>query len=139
MLSNWQSIPALVKLREEIQEYIEEITEPGGAHDYVTMNRLIAGYMCACPDAKQHHINQINQAFTSIMNGKGKHVSSIIISKDIPPNEEFCMGCGEYTFCGYVDAYQFVKLKSGEKCGYNYECTCARYNAFRPFHVPSYM
>jgi len=135
MLSNWKSIPAIVKLREEIQEYIEEITEPGSEHDYVTMNRLITGYMCACPEAKQHHYNQINQAFTSIMSGKGKYVSSVIIPNDIPPDEQ-CMGCGEYTCCGYVDAYQFVKLKSGLKCGYNYECTCERNNAFRPFYVP---
>lgn len=135
MLSNWQSIPSLVKLREEIQEYIDEITEPGGENDYVTMNRLITGYMCACPEAKQHHCNQINQAFTSIMNKKGKYVTRVIISHDIPPNEDFCMGCGEYIYCGYVDAYQFVKLKSGEKCGYNYECTCNGGNAFIPFYM----
>ena len=139
MLSNWQSIPSLVKLREDIQEYIDEIIEPGGENDYVTMNHLIGGYMCACPNAKQHHYNQIDQAFTSIMSKKGKHVSSVILSNDIPPNEDFCMGCGENTVCGYVDAYQFVKLKSGEKCGYNYECSCARDNAFRPFHVKMYM
>jgi hypothetical protein len=125
-------------LRDDIQEYIEEIIEPGNEHDYVTMNHLIGGYMFACPDAKQHHYNQINQAFTSIMSGKGKHVSSVIIPNDIPPDEQ-CMGCGEYTEYGYVDAYQFVKLKSGKKCGYNYECTCVRGNAFSPFHVPMYI
>ena len=130
---------SLVKLREDIQEYIDEIIEPGGENDYVTLNHLIAGYMCACPDAKQHHYNQIDQAFTSIMSKKGKHVSNVIVSNDIPQNEDFCMGCGEYTKCGYVDAYQFVKLKSGKKCGYNYECTCVRDNAYSPFYVPRYM
>ena len=122
----WKSIPALVQLRKDIQRYIDDTVQVGGEQDYVTLAHLMTEYSCLHPETRRHHPDQLLQAFKDVMKDRGKWVDDVVVSDEPLPDGEFCMGCGELSKRGYCDAYQFVKLKTGKVCGYNYSSKCCK-------------
>lgn len=119
----WKSVPVLVVLREDIQKYIDSAVEVGGERDYVTVDHLFRAYTQSHPESRRHHPDQVLDAIRDAMRNRGKHVASVLVSSP-PPDDEICMGCGESPECGYIDAYQYVKLSSRKPCPYNRECGC---------------
>jgi hypothetical protein len=113
-------IPALLQLDKDMQTYLDNLLEVGTENDYVTLEYLVKIY-----PKENHHIDQITNRIRSYLQSHGKHIYRIVLSEE-NPEEEFCMACGEGTKLGYVDAYQFLKFKSGTKCPYNYSDNCCR-------------
>ena len=77
---------------------------------------------------KNHHPNQIitvidqSPAWTKL--GTIRPKSDIIVNSS--NEEEMCFSCGEYLKSGYSWSATFigVRLKSGDKCEYNYRHDC---------------
>ena len=114
-----QQHPALLQLDQDIHAYLTDLLEPGTQQDYVTLEYILQTY----PATPQHHINQITTRIKSYLETHGKHTYNVILAEK-PLEEECCMSCGKQTNIGYSYAYQFLKLRSGKRCPYNYQCEC---------------
>lgn len=119
----WKTIPALVDLRQEVAVYLDSILEKGGPDDFVTTDFLIKAFTKSHPEIAKHHPDQIRSAIRD--NVPGVFVGSIVLGEGDPDSEyDICMNCSTPDKLGYIGAMQFVKLRDGTRCPYNYGCGC---------------
>lgn len=121
----WQNVPALVRLRNDVQSFLNAHVETGSAEDYVTIDHLVTAFTeHSLKKGETHHVNQIRSAIQDLMNlsvhlSGYKRVYRVIVGEH---TTTFCWKCDKPSKYGYCNAYQFVKRVDGKRCPYNAAC-----------------